>query len=361
MKYVDEFRDSKIAKGLKAKIAEEARDRKITLMEVCGTHTMAIARFGIKSLLPKNTKLLSGPGCPVCVTTTAFIDRAIACSREPDIIVATFGDMMKVPGSTSSLWREKTRGMDIRIVYSVAVALKFARENPNKKVVFLGVGFETTVPSIAASIIEANAKSVDNFYVLCGHKLIPPVLKALLDSGDVRIDGFILPGHVSTITGTKVYDFIPKNYGVACCVSGFEPLDVLYSILKLVESIANGEPRVDNEYKRAVREDGNIKAKSIVQEVFDVCDTDWRGIGKVDKSGLCMKDTYRRHDALAQVQVGPEETREYPECICGEILRGVKTPLDCKLFKTVCNPQNALGPCMVSSEGTCAAYYKYGG
>ncbi|HID93329.1 MAG TPA: hydrogenase formation protein HypD [bacterium (Candidatus Stahlbacteria)] len=361
MKYIDEFRDSKLAKGLRSRIKEIAQDRKVTLMEVCGTHTMAIARFGIKSLLPKNIKLLSGPGCPVCVTPTAFIDRAIAYSREPNIVVATFGDMMKVPGSTSSLWKEKSKGMDIRIVYSVAAALKFAKHNPNKKVIFLAVGFETTVPSIATSIIEAQAKGIANFFVLCGHKLIPPVLKALLDSDDVRIDGFILPGHVSTITGTKVYEFIPKNYGVACCVSGFEPLDVLYSILKLVESIANGEPRVDNEYRRAVREDGNIKAKSIMQEVFDVCDTDWRGIGRVDKSGLRIKDKYGKHDALIQVKVEPEETREYPDCICGEILRGVKTPLDCKLFKTICNPQNALGPCMVSSEGTCAAYYKYGG
>ena len=359
MKYIDEFRDRKVCEQLAKEISNRAIKKDITLMEVCGTHTMAIFRYGIKSFLPSNIALLSGPGCPVCVTPNSEIDKAIAFSRKEEVIITTFGDMLKVPGSRSTLAREKSLGSDIRIVYSPVDALKIAGENPDRIVIFLGIGFETTVPTVAATIKDAKNKKFKNFFVLCCHKLIPPAIKVVLESGEVLIDGFLLPGHVSIITGTGVYKFIAKNYNKGCVVSGFEPVDILQAILMLVKQINEGNYSVENQYTRSVKEEGNLYAKQLMNEVFEPVDSEWRGIGIIPGSGLKLKEKYTQFDAN-NISVKVEPVEENSECICGEILRGVKTPLDCSLFGVECLPENPKGPCMVSSEGTCAAFYKYG-
>ena len=359
MKYIDEFRDGRLCESLAREIFRIAGKEEITLMEVCGTHTMAIARYGIRNLLPPNIRLLSGPGCPVCVTPNSDIDRAISYSKKENTIIATFGDMMKVPGSSSSLSKEKSLGRDVRVVYSTTDAVRLAIQNPTKRVIFLGVGFETTAPTVAASIRDAKERGLRNYYVLSAHKLIPPALKALLDDKEVKIDGFILPGHVSTITGTKVYEFIPKDYGVGCVVAGFEPLDILQTILMLIKQIRNRDPKVENQYTRSVKKEGNLKAKMLIEEVFQPCDAEWRGLGNIPKSGLGMREEYADFDAERKISVEVEETKEHPGCICGEVLRGRNIPLDCSLFGKGCTPENPVGPCMVSSEGTCAAYYRY--
>jgi len=360
MKYIDEFRDGKFCESLALKIHNIVHgEDKITLMEVCGTHTMVIARYGLKSLLPENIKLLSGPGCPVCVTPNIDIDKSIACCREENTIVTTFGDMMKVPGSSSSLKREKADGADVRVVYSPTDAVKVAMANPEKKVVFLGIGFETTAPTVAASIKDAKENKLRNYFVLSMHKVMPPALKALVDSKETRIDGFFLPGHVSTITGTDVYAFIPANYGIGCVVTGFEPVDILQATLMLVEQIKDNNPSVKNQYTRTVRKEGNPLAIHLLDEIFEPADAEWRGIGTIEGSGLGIKDEFGAFDVEKNFVLNIENTKEHTECICGEILKGVKEPLDCPLFEVVCTPENPIGPCMVSSEGTCSAYYKY--
>lgn len=360
MKYIDEFRDETVCRGLAREISQVADGKEMTLMEVCGTHTMAIFRYGVRSLLPPNIRLLSGPGCPVCVTPNHHIDQAIAYARNPNVIVATFGDLMKVPGSTSTLGNEKSLGGEVRIVYSVADALKLAQKNPEKSVVFLGIGFETTAPSVGASLQDAEKGGLRNYFLLSMHKLIPPAMKAILDSGDVQVNGFILPGHVCTITGTEAYEFIAQDYGVPCVATGFEPVDVLQAVLMLAKQIESGESRVENQYTRSVRKEGNPIAKSLMSEVFETVDTEWRGLGVIPNSGLRIPERYSGFDVEKNIEVEVEPTREDPNCICGDILRGVKTPLDCDLFGKGCTPESAIGPCMVSSEGTCAAYYKYG-
>ncbi|HID94890.1 MAG TPA: hydrogenase formation protein HypD [Candidatus Latescibacteria bacterium] len=360
MKYLDEFRNKAAAKRLASRISSEVGEGEVTLMEVCGTHTMAVHRYGIKGLLPPNIRLLSGPGCPVCVTSNRYIDKAIAYSKQSDVILTTFGDMVKVPGSRSSLAREMSRGADVRIVYSTTDALKIARDNTERKVIFLGVGFETTVPTVATSILEADRMGMKNYFVLSAHKLIPPAMKALLDGGELKIDGFICPGHVSTITGTQVYEFIPRNYRVPCVVAGFEPVDIMQAIYTLVQQITRGIAEVANQYRRAVRKEGNPKAREVIYEVFEPSDSDWRGIGVIPQSGLMIRQRYRKYDAEANIDVEIEPSAENPRCICGAILRGVKEPLECTLFGSLCTPEHPKGACMVSSEGTCAAYYNYG-
>jgi len=359
MKYIDEYRDKEICKKFSDKIHKISPNRDITFMEVCGTHTMSIARSGIKKLLPKNIRLLSGPGCPVCVTPNSGIDKAIAYAKMENTIITTFGDMMRVPGSSSSLAREKSLGGDVKIVYSASDALSIAQENPAENVIFLGVGFETTSPTIAASIKDAALKKIDNYSVLPMFKLIPPAIRAILNSGELTINGFLLPGHVSSITGTGIYRFISNEYGVSGSVTGFEPLDILQSILILLRQINDGKSEIANQYKRAVKQEGNQSALSLLKEVFETEDTEWRGIGFIKESGLKIRERYGSFDAERKIPVEAEVTKENPECICGDILRGVKIPSDCKLFDKVCNPENPIGPCMVSSEGTCAAYYKY--
>ena len=360
MRFISEFRRSELAKGLVSQIHHRSKTP-ARFMEFCGTHTVAIFRFGIRQVLPPTIEMLSGPGCPVCVTDNADLDKAIALAQIPGVVLATFGDMMKVPGSHFSLQRVKAEGADVRLVYSTMDALKIAEENPSKSVVFLGIGFETTAPTIAASILQAEEKGLRNYFVLSFHKLCPPVIKAILDSGEVKLQGLICPGHVSAIIGSYPWEFIARDYGIPCVVSGFEPLDILQSIEMLVNQIEEGESRVEIAYRRGVRPEGNQEALKIMYEVFEPCPARWRGIGEVPNSGLKLRKEFRHFDAELAFDVDPGPTYEPRGCICGEILRGVKTPLDCRLFGKVCTPEYPVGPCMVSSEGTCSAYYLYGG
>ncbi len=362
MRCLDEFHDPKIAQGLIKAIEGLVDNRQICLMEVCGTHTTAIFKHGLRGLLPASLKLLSGPGCPVCVTPAHDIDAAIWLSSQKDVIFTTFGDMMRVPGTTGSLEKQRAKGADIRVVYSVLDALNLAKTNPAKKVVFLGVGFETTSPGIASGMDMANYEGISNFWVYSCHKLIPPAMKALLGSGEVKIDGFICPGHVSIIIGAKPYGFIAEQYHVPCVITGFEPVDILQAILMLVK--ARDQARVEIQYTRAVKIEGNVMAQQILANVFEPVDAAWRGIGVIPVSGLKIRQEYSRFDASIAFEVPQDiscvETAP-SACICGKILRGVATPIDCPLFATVCTPEEPIGACMVSSEGTCSAYYKYRG
>lgn len=359
MKFIDEYRRSELAQGVVRRI-HGSSTRSARLMEFCGGHTVAILKHGIRQLLPPNIEMLSGPGCPVCVTDNADLDKAIALARIPDVILTTFGDMLKVPGSRSSLQEVKAEGGDVRIVYSALDALQIARQNPAKSVVFLGIGFETTAPTIAASILQAEQEEISNYYVLSLHKLCPPAIKALLDSGEVRLHGLICPGHVSAIIGSQPWHFIASDYGIPCVVSGFEPLDVLQCIDMLVAQVEKDESRVEIAYRRGVRPEGNQPAIEIMYQVFDVCPARWRGMGTVPDSGLKLGKKFQRFDAELAFDYDPGPTLEPKGCICGDILRGVKTSRDCQLFAKVCTPATPVGPCMVSSEGSCAAYYLYG-
>ncbi|MEN8224232.1 MAG: hydrogenase formation protein HypD [Bacteroidota bacterium] len=359
MKYIDEYRDRKLV----LKLVEEIKNissNPLRFMEVCGGHTMAIQKFGIPSLLPDNIQLLSGPGCPVCVTDRKYIDTAIAFARRDDVIITTYGDLIRVPGSSSSLDAERGHGHDIRIVYSVLDALDVARENPDKKVIFLGIGFETTTPSSAAGVLNAFNEGLHNFYLYSSHKVMPPAMTALIDEG-VQIDGYIAPGHVSTITGTGIYYAIPEKYKLGCVISGFEPLDLVQAIYMLTKQLESNNPQVEIQYKRAVFPEGNLKAQKIVNEVFEACDDWWRGLGVLKDSGLKLRKKYAHMDALEAIQVKVEKTREDKGCICGEILKGLKSPADCKLFGKGCTPNDPVGACMVSNEGACHAWYRYRG
>ncbi len=328
-------------------------------MEVCGTHTMAIFRSGIRALLPETITILSGPGCPVCVTSQYEIDTFIEVAGMKDVIVATFGDLMRVPGTHSSLQKERAEGKDIRIVYSAFDALDIAESNPQKEVVFLGIGFETTAPTIAASIVGGEKRKLDNFSVLCAHKLVPPALAALMAADGVKIDGFICPGHVSVIIGSMAYLPVVEKYNVPCVVSGFEPADILQSIYVLVKQIKAGDAKLQNEYRRAVAFDGNERARQIMYQVFEPTDARWRGIGMIPQSGLNIRREFDSFNAEKRFDLAVPDSKEPKGCACGEILMGMKTPPECPLYKKVCTPTHPVGPCMVSTEGTCAAYYKY--
>jgi hydrogenase expression/formation protein HypD len=329
------------------------------LMEVCGTHTVSIFRSGIRSVLPETISLLSGPGCPVCVTDQQEIDAFIELARLDNVIVATFGDLMRVPGSYSSLQRERAEGHDIRVVYSTFDALEVAQKKPHKKVVFLGVGFETTAPTIAAAIQQADQMKIENFSVISAHKLVPPALETLMSLEDVQLDGFILPGHVSVIIGLNAYRPFFDRYQIPCVVAGFEPADILQAVSMLVEMIETSNPGLENAYPRAVTEQGNTKAQKILQDIFEPADACWRGIGMIPQSGLKIRDEYAVHDAEKQFDIRVPEPKIPPGCACGDILTGKKQPPECKLYKKVCTPSDPVGPCMVSTEGTCAAYYRY--
>lgn len=359
MKYIDEFRDKKIAASLAQEIRRAAGTAgRPVFMEVCGTHTMNIRRFGIHEMIADAVRLVSGPGCPVCVTPDAFIDKALALARTRGITVATFGDMVRVPGSRSSLLEERSRGADIRVVYSCMDALALAERHPEREVVFLGVGFETTAPSVAFSVREAKRRAVRNYSVLCAHKTMPNALRALAKGKDGRgIDGFILPAHVSAIIGTRPYRFLAASFGKRCVVTGFEPLDILQGILMLIRQAA---PAVQVQYSRVVRPAGNASARSIMRDVFEECAGEWRGIGVIPGSGLKIRKRYAGLDADARF--APRAPRSVPHkgCICGSVLRGAKTPPECLSFGEACTPERPLGPCMVSAEGTCSAYFKYG-
>jgi len=359
LKLVTEFRNSDMAKGLTAQIKNRSK-RNARLMEFCGGHTVAIFRYGIRQFLPDTINMLSGPGCPICVTANADIDKAIALAQIPQIIITTFGDMMRVPGSYSTLQEAKANGSDVRIVYSTMDALKIAEDNPRKHVVFLGIGFETTAPTIAASILQAEENKLKNYHVLSLHKVCPPVIRALLNSGEVNLNGLICPGHVSAITGSHVWEFIARDYGIPCVISGFEPLDILQSIAMLVAQIEKGEAGVEIAYKRGVRSEGNLYALKLMEQVFEPSAAEWRGMGRIAGSGLKIGNNYSQFDAESMFKIKIKPPLEPKGCLCGDILRGVKTPADCKLFRTVCSPQSPVGPCMVSAEGTCSAYYQYG-
>ena len=358
IKHLEEYRDPEISRSIIDNI-NKISQKKIRLMEVCGTHTMSIFKSGIRTVLPETISLLSGPGCPVCVTAQHEIDAFIALSRTDDVIITTFGDLMKVPGTTSSLQGERANGHDIRIVYSAFDAFDIAKKNPGKKIVFLGVGFETTAPTIAASILSVEEMKIKNFFVFSAHKLVPPALLALMESSDVKIDGFILPGHVSVIIGTKAYLPLFKKYHIPSVVAGFEPSDILQAIYVLVEQIETESPRLDNAYKRAVTFDGNKKAKQIMQDVFEVVDANWRGIGSIPKSGLKIRKEFEAYNAENVFEIETIGSIDPKGCDCGDILRGLKIPPECRLYRKTCTPMNPIGPCMVSNEGTCAVYYRY--
>jgi len=330
------------------------------IMEVCGTHTMAIARSGIKRLLPKGIELISGPGCPVCVTDQGDIDRAVKIASMKDVIMTTFGDMMRVPGTKSSFMDAKTNGSDIRVVYSCLDALNIAKENPKKKIVFMGVGFETTSPTIAVTILQANKDGIKNFFVLSNFKLIPPALIALAGSKEIKINGFMCPGHVSVIIGSDAYKDVSKRFKRPCVITGFDDDDIIGGIKRLIEQIKSNTYKVEIEYKRAVKKSGNAKARRILYSVFQIRDSQWRGLGNIKKSGLKFKKQYKCFDAEEEFKVKIPKTKPPKGCICGKVLQGIKKPSDCRLFKKVCTPRKPIGPCMVSSEGACAAYYRYG-
>jgi hydrogenase expression/formation protein HypD len=358
MRFIDEYRNAELGKKLVKRI-EKSSVKPARLMEFCGGHTVSIMRNGIRQLLPDNIEMLSGPGCPVCVTANADIDRAIELAYLPDVIITTFGDMIKVPGSYSSLQKARAYGADIRIVYSTQDALQIAQENPLKSVIFIGIGFETTSPTIAASILQAETQNISNYHVLCLLKLCPPVMKTILDLGEIKLDGIICPGHVSAVIGSRPYEFIPRDYGIGCVVSGFEAMDILLTVAMLVQQIERNEPRVEIAYRRGVKPTGNERALEITESVFEVGDADWRGIGVLSDSGLKFRKKYERFNAEAVFPVTLKPVREAKGCICGEILRGIKNPENCTLFRKVCSPENPVGPCMVSSEGACSAYYMY--
>ncbi len=357
MKYIDEYRNKEHVQHLVGQI-REASKHKMCIMEVCGGHTMAIQRFGIPELLPPTIELISGPGCPVCVTSRAYIDHAIALARLPEVIVTTFGDLIRVPGSSSSLDQEKASGRDIRIVYSVLDALEIAKHNRRKKVIFLGIGFETTSPATAAGILKAEMAGLFNFSVLSAHKIMPPPMAALIDAG-VEIHGYLGPGHVSTITGSKMYEFIAGQYGLGVVISGFEPTDILQSILMLVKQFESRHPKVEIQYNRVVKPEGNTKALAMLEEVFELRDDWWRGLGILPQSGMKIKEKYTAFDAEKLFEITLEPTRSDKGCICGSILKGIAKPPDCKLFRKACTPADPVGPCMVSNEGACAAWYRY--
>jgi hydrogenase expression/formation protein HypD len=359
MKYIDEFRDPALARTLLAHIESRAT-QPVRLMEFCGGHTHAIMRYGLRTLLPPTVDLRSGPGCPVCVTANADLDRALALAQVPGLILTTFGDMMRVPGSRQSLQDAKAGGADVRMVYSTLDALQIAREHPARSIVFMGVGFETTAPTIAAAILQAAAEELANFSVLSLHKLTPPATRAILDAGELDLDGIIGPGHVTTIIGASAWEFLPADYGVPLAVAGFEPLDILRAVAGLVDMVKEGQPAVSNTYARSVTRQGNPAALEVMDRVFAVSAAEWRGLGAVPASGLSIRPEFDRFDAARRFEVDPGPTREHKGCRCGDVLRGTLTPPECPLFDRACTPTRPIGPCMVSAEGACAAYYLFG-
>jgi hydrogenase expression/formation protein HypD len=360
MKYMSAFRDSQAAAAVSLQIRKLSPDRPVRIMEVCGGHTLTIHKYGIKDLLPANIHLVSGPGCPVCVTSNRFIDHAIALARMPDVVIATFGDLIRVPGSSSSLLNERSDGRDVRVCYSPMDAVDIASNEPGKQVVFLGIGFETTAPTVAAAVKHARSAGISNFKILSAHKTMPHALKALVADRKVNIDAFICPGHVSAIAGTEIYDFLADQFHIPCVVCGFEPLDMLQAIYMIIRQIHESRAEVENQYARVVSRTGNPVAQQLLRDVFMPCEMEWRGLGLIPESGLMPNDQYQEHDAHETIPVKLEvESRENPACICGEIMLGLKIPAECPLFATACTPENPKGACMVSSEGNCAISFKY--
>jgi len=369
MKYVDEFRAGDLAEKLARQIASEAHaDRTYHFMEFCGGHTHAIFRYGVQDLMPDNVHFVHGPGCPVCVLPVRRLDDAVELAEKHGVILCSYGDMMRVPGTKQrSLIKAKADGADIRMVYSTLDALKIARDNPDRQVVFFAIGFETTTPPTAVAIKQAEAEGLENFFVFCNHVLTPPAIGHILDSDDfapggpAKIDGFLGPSHVSAVIGSKPYEAAAEHYRKPVVIAGFEPLDVMQSVLMLVRQVNEGRAEVENEYTRVVTREGNRKAQALTGEVLELRESfEWRGLGSVPHSALRIRDAYAFFDAEKRFTVSEKQSRETKSCECPAILRGVKKPTDCKLFGTVCTPENPMGSCMVSSEGACAAHWTYG-
>jgi hydrogenase expression/formation protein HypD len=358
MKYIDEYRDAAAAKEY-AQILARITTRPWTLMEICGGQTHAIMKYGVDELLPPGVTLLHGPGCPVCVTAVELIDKAIEIASRPDVIFCSFGDMMRVPGTKRDLLSVKASGGDVRMVYSPLDALRLAREFPDKQVVFFAVGFETTAPANAMAVYQADQQKIENFSVLVSHVLVPPAIEAILSSPTNRVQGFLAAGHVCTVMGYTEYEPLARKYHVPMVVTGFEPLDILQGILMCVQQLEEGRAEVENQYSRSVRREGNEPAQKLIREVFRVVPRKWRGIGQIDQSGLGLAERYARFDAEQRFGVADQTVEESSECISGLILQGEKKPYECPAFGTLCTPEHPLGATMVSSEGACAAYYRY--
>jgi len=362
MRYVDEFRDADTAQAVAAQIAALCEpDRHYTFMEVCGGHTHTIYKHGLEDYLPEAVTLVHGPGCPVCVIPMGRVDDAIAIAEQPDVILTSFGDMLRVPGGRGSFLDAKAAGADIRMVYSPLDALKIARNNPDKRVVFMAIGFETTAPSTAMTVLRAAAEGIDNFSIFCNHVTIIPAIKAILDSPDLRLDGFLGPGHVSTVIGCRPYEFIARDHGKPLVTAGFEPLDILASVLMLMRQIAEGRADVENQYARVVPWHGNRRALEVIGEVMELRPYfEWRGLGFISQSALQVREAYASYDAERIFELPGVRVADPKACQCGEVLKGVLKPWECKVFGTACTPETPIGTCMVSSEGACAAYYNFG-
>jgi hydrogenase expression/formation protein HypD len=358
MKYVDEYRDERLARNLAAEIARRVT-KPWALMEICGGQTHTIMRYGLDDMLPKEIELVHGPGCPVCVTPLETVDRAIALASRPEVIFVSYGDMLRVPGSQSDLFRAKANGGDVRIVYSPMEALKIARAHRERKVIFFAVGFETTAPANAMAVWQAKKEGLDNFYLLVSHVLVPPAIRLLLRSPRNRVQGFIAPGHVCTVMGYSEYEQLSREFRVPIVVGGFEPLDVLEAVNMLVAQLEEGRAEVENQYVRSVTYEGNIAAQQIMQQVFEPCDRKWRGIGPIPMSGYRLRAEFAAHDAERAFDLGQFNAEEPAECISAEVLQGLKKPTECPAFGVRCTPENPLGAPMVSAEGACAAYYQY--
>ena len=357
MNFTDDFRNA----GLVKKLLDAIRSysgQKLKIMEVCGGHTMAIRRYGIHTLLPESIELKSGPGCPVCVTGQQFIDRAIGYARLPDTMLLTYGDMLRVPGSFSSLDRAKAAGADVQIIYSTQQALELARKHPDKNIVFAAIGFETTVPGTAIALLTAARENLTNFYVLCAHKTMPQAMEALVEEG-IPIDGYIGPGHVSSVAGSRIFNSLAEKYKLPVVVSGFEPLDLVQSVWMILKMITNHRHGVKIQYNRLVKEEGNRKARQMIEEVFEPSTQYWRGIGEIPDSGLAIRESFSQFDAEKQIPIEVETGPEPRGCICGQVLKGLNSPGDCRLFGKACTPANPVGACMVSSEGACNAWFRY--
>jgi hydrogenase expression/formation protein HypD len=353
------FKDPALAKGLVESIAKLVPEGGANLMEVCGTHTVTIARNGIKGLMPEGVRLLSGPGCPVCVTSNHDIDKVIALARVPEVTIATFGDMTRVPGSTSSLLAEQAAGRSVEIVYSPLDALRLASENPQRQIVFVGVGFETTTPLVAMAIKRAKAAGLTNFSVYGAHKNMPGALETIVANPDLKLDALILPGHVSTIIGVEPYRFLAEKYGIPGVITGFEPNDVLQGIAMIMRQLHEGRAEIEIAYARGVMPEGNPVAMAAIDEVFETCNATWRGLGEIAGSGYKIREEFAQFDAMRKFEPEVEVPVEPKGCRCGDVLRGIMPPSECPLFRRVCTPENPVGPCMVSSEGSCAAYFRY--
>jgi len=361
MKYVDEYRDPELARTISGEIAKLTAGRTLKLMEVCGGHTHTIYKHGIEDVLPRNIDLVHGPGCPVCVLPMGRVDDAIAIARTEGVIFTTFGDMMRVPGSKGSLLDAKAEGADVRFVYSPLDALKLAKQQPDRAVVFFAIGFETTAPSTAITLLRAQAEGVKNFSIFCNHVTIIPAIKAILDSPDLRLDGFIGPGHVSMVIGMRPYSFIARDHHKPMVIAGFEPLDIIQSVQMIVQQIDQGRAEIENQYGRVVRPEGNIKALEAMARTMELRPFfEWRGLGFITHSALKLRPEFAAWDAELRFEVPGIRVADPKACQCGEVLKGVIKPWECKVFGTACTPETPIGTCMVSSEGACAAYYNYG-